>query len=174
MLRRPYSLRISKTPTSSHFRISSVSQQLSLKRRPWLQLRVVSNRQLKRLCMALQICSTVIGNLENGPKLITKQVKNLVKERRPAKNQDKERLEDPHKIKRIKMRCYSKGNRHIISVTTGKSILTKLYSRVKKKQLNLMVGLHKLSLLRERSHTRCGNRVLLRSPIPLFSMRIRK
>lgn len=166
MLRRPFSSRISRTPTSSHSRISSVSQQLSLKSRP-KQLIVASNRQLKRLCMAPRMSSTVIGNLENGNKLITKQVKNLVRERRPAKNQDRERLEEP--ISKLpKQKIIINSNRLIIS-TTGKSILTKLYSRVKKK-----VGHIILTLLRERSHTSCGNRVLLRSPIPSFSMLIRK
>ena len=130
MLRRPFSSRISKTPTSSHSRISSVSQRLSLKpRRPRLLNKVVSNRQLKRLCMALQMCSTVIGNLENGNKLIMKQVKNLVREQRPAKNQDRERLEEPHKRRR--MRTINKCNRHIIN-TTESTNLTKLCSRVKK------------------------------------------
>ena len=166
MLRRPFSSRISRTPTSSHSRISSVSQQLSLKSRP-KQLIVASNRQLKRLCMAPRMSSTVIGNLENGNKLITKQVKNLDRERRPAKNQDRERLEEP--ISKLpKQKIIINSNRLIIS-TTGKSILTKLYSRVKKK-----VGHIILTLLRERSHTSCGNRVLLRSPIPSFSMLIRK
>ena len=167
MLRRPFSSRISRTPTSSHSRISSVSQQLSLKRRP-KQLIVASNRQLKRLCMAPRMSSTVIGHLENGNKLITKQVKNLVREQRPAKNQDRERLEEPISNKLPKQKIINNSNRRIIS-TTGKSILTKLYSRVKKK-----VGHIILTLLRERSHTSCGNRVLLRSPIPLFSMLIRK
>lgn len=167
MLRRPFSLRISRKPTSSHSRISSVSQQLSLKSRPRQLIVLASNRQLKRLCMAPQMSSTVIGNLENGNKPITKQVKNLVRERRPAKNQDRERLEEP--ISKLpKQKIINNSNRRIIS-TTGKSILTKLYSRVKKK-----VGHIILTLLRERSHTRCGNRVLLRSPIPLFSMLIRK
>ena len=131
MLRRPFSLRISKTPTSSHFRISSVSQRLSLKRGPRQLNKAVSNRQLKRLCMALQMCSTVRGNLENGNKLITRQVKNLVRGQRPAKNRDKERLVEAKalKLKRIKLRSIIKCNRHIIN-TTEKSILTKLDSQV--------------------------------------------
>ena len=135
MLRRPFSSTISKTPTSSHTMIRWVSQRLSLKRGPRQLNKAVSNRQLKRLCMALQMCSTVIGNLENGNKLITRQVKNLVRGQRPAKNRGKERLmEAPvtHKLKRIKLsrlRSIMKRNRHIIN-TTEKSILTKMDSRV--------------------------------------------
>lgn len=161
-------MRISKIPTSSHSRISSVSQQPSLKRRP-KQLTVASNRQLKRLCMALQICSTVIGHLENGNKQITKQVKNLVREQRPAKNQDRERLATPHKLQSIQEVIISKSrNRHIIH-TTERSVLTTLDSRVK-----VLRGLNLLIFNKTRSHTRCGNREFLRSPIPLFSMLIRK